>query len=77
MTVWMKKLPAHWKEIFDNIAKDDYGDEGNEDSQAMDIAYFDTWVTFQITRDGTNSKLYADNVPTSPSVDIDSPASQG
>ena len=24
----MKKLPAHWKAIFDNIAKEEYGDEG-------------------------------------------------
>ena len=39
-----------------------YDDDGNEDSQAMTLAYFDTWVTFQITRDGTNTKLYADTV---------------
>ena len=39
-----------------------YDDDGNQDSQAMTTAYFDTWVTFQITRDGTNSKLYADTI---------------
>ena len=26
MTFWMKKLPAHWKEIFEDLAKDS-GDE--------------------------------------------------
>ena len=26
MTVWMKKLPAHWKEIFEDLAVD-FGDE--------------------------------------------------
>lgn len=39
-----------------------YDDDGNQDSQVMTTAYFDTWVTFQITRDGTNSKLYADTI---------------
>lgn len=39
-----------------------YDDDGNQDSQAMSNDYFDAWVTFQITRDGTNSKLYADTV---------------
>ena len=39
-----------------------YDDDGNQDSQAMTNDYFDTWITFQITRDGTNSKLYADIV---------------
>ena len=38
-----------------------FDDDGNEDSQAMNVAYFDDWITFQITRDGTNSKLYADD----------------
>ena len=39
-----------------------YDDDGNQDSQAMDNAYFDNWITYQITRNGTNSKLYADTV---------------
>ena len=39
-----------------------YDDDANHDNQLMDIAYFDTWVTFQITRDGTNAKLYADTI---------------
>lgn len=39
-----------------------YDDDGNQDTQTMSSDYFDAWVTFQITRDGTNSKLYADDV---------------
>ncbi len=39
-----------------------YDDDGNQVSQEISSAYFDTYVTFQITRDGTNSKLYVDNV---------------
>ena len=27
MTVWLKKLPPHWKEIFEKIAVEEYVDE--------------------------------------------------
>ena len=39
-----------------------YDDDGNDDSQAMTNTYFDTWVKFEITRDGTNATLYADDI---------------
>ncbi len=39
-----------------------YDDDGNQDSQAMNDDYWDSWITFQITRDGTNTQLYADTV---------------
>ena len=39
-----------------------YDDDENGDSQQLDVMYFDEWITFQITRDGTNAKLYADTV---------------
>ena len=37
-------------------------DDSNSDAQAMTNAYFDSWIVFQITRDATNAKLYADTV---------------
>ena len=39
-----------------------YDDDGNPDEQEMTNAYVDSWITFQITRDETNAKLYADTV---------------
>ena len=37
-------------------------DDSNSDAQAMTNAYCDSWIVFQITRDATNAKLYADTV---------------
>ncbi len=49
-----------------------YDDDGNQDAQPMAAGYFDTWWTFQITRDGTNAKLYADtNLIETASIDPD------
>ena len=39
-----------------------FDDDANDDAQAMTSAYFDTWIKFEITRDGTNAKLYADEI---------------
>lgn len=36
--------------------------DGNADNQVMAAAYFDSFIVYDITRDGTNAKLYADNV---------------
>jgi len=38
-----------------------YDDDGNQDTQAMDGTAFDSYGTFEITRDETNVKLYMDN----------------
>jgi len=36
--------------------------DANDDIQAMTDGYFDSFIVYQITRDGTNAKLYADTV---------------
>jgi len=48
---------ADGSEAFTSIDDDDI-----DDPQAMDSDWLDTWTTFDITRDGTNAKLYLDNV---------------
>ena len=35
-------------------------DDGNDDIQAMDASAFDSYFVYEITRDGTNAKLYLD-----------------
>lgn len=35
-------------------------DDGNDDHQAMSDSAFDSYFTYEITRDGTNAKLYLD-----------------
>lgn len=52
---WAFMQGAAGTEIF-NV----YDDDANDDPQSMDATYYDVWTTFQITRDGTNVKLYAD-----------------
>ena len=36
--------------------------DGNDDNQVVANGYFDSFIVYDITRDGTNAKLYADNV---------------